>query len=415
MASDLLNEVITIDPDYAPAYAQLGIATLLLSDIAYGSLPKAEAGTKALDYLQSALQREPENPDALAGMGLYHSNHTLDYDAAIQFLEQAMAINPNLINARTWLSTAYDAKGNIRQSLKIQEETYALDPLHPATYNNLAQAYAVMGMPDKAMALLADLERYIPNDAGRFATVGKVEVMLGRWADSDRSLTGAIEREPLNFIDRFWLGGTLVGLGQYERLAEVGTDGFRALALSRLGRTEEALMLAAGEANRGGDIPRYFQVLVENQRYAELVSFLESRWPDLAAFEADWPSGDGFGANLLGNIAQSYAHLDNDEKFSATMSRFQASLDQQMENGADNWILTWSRANYALLAGDPEGAVALLGKAVEQGAIVDDGLSGSWSRFNSLRGDTAFEAVKGRMLQHLTEERASLGLEPVST
>ncbi|HLF29676.1 MAG TPA: hypothetical protein VI566_01460, partial [Xanthomonadales bacterium] len=249
---------------------------------------------------------------------------------------------------------------------------------------------------------------------GRFATVGKVEVMLGRWADSDRNLTGAIEREPLNFIDRFWLGGTLVGLGQYERLAEIGTNGFRAVALSRLGRTEEALMLAAGEANQGGDIPRYFQVLVENQRYDELISFLESRWPDLAAFEADWPSGDGFGAGLLGFIAQSYAHLDNDEKFNEVMSRFQTSLDQQVENGADNWVLTWSSAHFALLAGDPQGAIALLGKAAEQGAIIDSGLTGSWSVFNSLRGDPAFEAVKTRMLQHLNEERASLGLEPVS-
>jgi len=107
--------------------------------------------------------------------------------------------------------------------------------------------------------------------------------------------------------------------------------------------------------------------------------------------------------------------VDNEEKFTESMARFRSNLDKQIAQGADNWVLSWSRAHYALLAGDVEGASALLEKAVEQGAIVDDGLTGSWSVFNALRGDPAFEAVKTRMIEHLNAERAELGLQPVVT
>ena len=388
---------------------------MLLSEAAYGNLPNQEAGATALNFLQKALALDPKNADALAGMGLYHINIDTDYAAAIAVLEQSVAINPNLINASTWLSTSYGATGNPRQMLKVLEEAYASDPLHSATYNNLATSYVAMGMPEKALAVLADLDRYVPNDAGRFGTVGKVQVMLGRWAESDRQLTGAIERAPKNYVDRLWFSAVLLGLSEYEQLAEMGTDGFRSQALSRLGRTEEALMLAREVAAENSDMQRFFSVLVENGRYAELVEFVETRWPDLDAFQQEFPGGDGYGDFEWSFLALAYSRAGNEEKFKEVMSRYKAGLDRQIEMGADNWVLTWSRAHYALLAGDSEGAIALLDKAVQQGAIFDDALSGSWGLFSSLRGDPAFEAVRSRMLEHLNKERTELGLAPLSS
>jgi tetratricopeptide (TPR) repeat protein len=413
MASDLLNRAVAIDPGYAPAYAQLGIATLLLSEAAYGNLPNQESGKAALNFLQKSLELDPQNADALAGMGLYHINIDTDYVAATEALEQSVAINqPD--QRQPVVRSAYGATQNLRRSLQIQEESYAIDPLHPAVYNNLATSYAAAGMPEKALAVLADLDRYVPNDAGRFATVGKVQVMLGQWAESVRSLTGAIERTPENYVDRLWLSAVLLGLSEYERLAEMGTDGFRSQALSRLGRSEEALILAREVAAENSDMQRFFAVLVENGRYAELVEFVETRWPDLDAFQQEFPGSDGYGDAEWSYLALAYSRVNKEEKFEEVMSRYKAGLDRQIEMGADNWVLTWSRAHFALLSGDPEGATALLDKAVQQGAIFDDALSGPWGIFSSLRGDPAFEAVRGRMLEHLNRERAELGLDPLS-
>jgi TolB-like protein len=70
-AAELLDRAIALDPSYAPAYAQRGIATLLLSDSggAYGDMPHEKAQTQARLYLDEALEIDPELAEGWAGMG----------------------------------------------------------------------------------------------------------------------------------------------------------------------------------------------------------------------------------------------------------------------------------------------------------------------------------------------------------
>jgi TolB-like protein len=46
-AAEVLDRAIAIDPDYAPAYAQRGIATLLLADTSYGTIPEEQSQSQA--------------------------------------------------------------------------------------------------------------------------------------------------------------------------------------------------------------------------------------------------------------------------------------------------------------------------------------------------------------------------------
>jgi TolB-like protein/Flp pilus assembly protein TadD len=415
MASDLLNRAIAIDPGYAPAYAQLGIATYLLSDANYGELPAEEAGSKAKSYYDKALLLDPNQAEAMSGLGLYYYVSLLDYDSGIRWLEKALTINPNLVNASLWLSTALNDIGNIRGSLGILEASYQRDPLHPPTFNNLAVAYAIMGEPEKAREMLLDLERFLPGDVDLIGSLGKVENMAGNWAEGDRLLTHALELESLNFVDRIWLSNAALATQQYERLAEIGTDRYKAIALSRLGRIEEGLILGAEWVDKGNSPARFFQQLIHDGRFVELVSFLESRWPDLDALESSFPARNGFGAYLMGNIAHAYSRVGDSKKFDDAMARYQASLEWQIEQGASNGSLTRSRAHYAMLAGDHDGALALLGQVYEQGGLPIIPLTKETSVFAPLRGDPRFEAVLSQMRERLNQQRAILGLEPVST
>lgn len=290
MASDLLQQAVAIDPDYAPAVAQLGIATYLQSDKNYGDIAAAAAGKMAKEYFDRALQLDPNQAEAMAGLGLYYFNSQFDYDEGIAWLEKALAINPNLINASVWLSTALSERGELRHSLQILEAAFARDPLHPATYNNLAEGYAMAGKAQSALDTLHDLQRYLPGDAGLSAATGKVEVLAGNWSAADRLLTQAVEREPRNWIGRFWLGITAMQTQQYERIAEVGTDNFKALALDRLGRTEEALLLAGDWVSKGNDPDSYLAILVNNGRFEEIIPFTASRWKTLTSSNALFPN-----------------------------------------------------------------------------------------------------------------------------
>jgi len=414
MASDLLNQAIAIDPGYAPAFAQLGIASYLLSDANYGELPAAEADIKAKTYFDKALQLDPNQAEAMAGLGVYYSVSLLDFDSGIRWLEKALTINPNLTNASLWLSTALNQIGNMRGSLGIMEASYQRDPLHQPTFNNLAVAYAIMGNPEKARAMLLDLERFLPGDVSLIGSLGKVENMAGNWAEGDRLLTRALELEPLNFVDRIWLSNAALETQQYERLAEIGTDRLKAIALNQLGRVEEGLILGAEWVEKGNNPNRYFQMLVQNGRFRELVSFLESRWPDLDALEKHFPDRQGFGAFLLGSVAHAYSRLGEVEKFDDAMARYQASLEWQVSQGADNWAVTFSRAHFAMLSGDREAAVSLLEKAYGQGLVQTVPLTMEHSVFAPLRGEPRFETVLSKMHDRLNEQRSLLGLEPVS-
>jgi TolB-like protein/Tfp pilus assembly protein PilF len=415
MAVTLLDEAIGIDAAYAPAFAQLGIANQLLSDQNYGSLPQKEAGEIAKGYLDTALKLDPQNAEALAGLGLYHRNYSLDHEKALEVLRQAVAINPSLVNANTWLSNELGSAGEIRASLQLLEETFKRDPLHPPTFSNLQQAYVIVGRNDEAQQMLESLRAYLPGDGILYSDLGQVALMSGRLAEAEEQFEKAYETEPLNTVNRVWFGFTLWNTRQYERMVEIAPEALAVLALSRLGRSEEALIQGAKAIGKGINPAFYFQILVENERFAELIQTLESRWADLDDFADDWGGGNGYGFDTMGHIALSYRQLGNHEKFTDAMQRFRTALDMQLKEGANNWVLNWSQAHYAVLASDYESAIGFVEKSFEQGAYLDTENKTAWPVFKALNGNPRYEAAKATMNARLEEELALMKFEQTAT
>ena len=102
-AAELLDQAIAIDPAYAPAYAQRGIAEMLLADDSYGTIPRAEAYAQGKHYVDVALELNPQLAEAWAGLGLYLNSQPTEYEQAFAALEKALSINPNLIDASNWM------------------------------------------------------------------------------------------------------------------------------------------------------------------------------------------------------------------------------------------------------------------------------------------------------------------------
>jgi TolB-like protein/tetratricopeptide (TPR) repeat protein len=414
MAVKLLDEATGIDAAYAPAYAQSGIAYLLLSERNYGTLPHTSAGENAKRGLDIALQLDPQNAEALAGMGLYFTNYELDHQKAIAVLQQAVAINPNLVNANLWLAQESGNAGDIRGELLLLEQSFNRDPLHPPTSGNLQQTYVILGQNEKALEMLDGLQAYLPGDAILSENYAEVNLMTGHLADSRSQFQQAYDKEPLNAINRIWHGLALLQSRQYESMAKIAPDHLATLALSRHGRTEEALILGNQATASGQDPVFYFQALAENDRFDELIQVLESRWPSLDEFALDWPGRKGWGYYSMGFIAQAYRKLDNEEKFNDAMSRFKAGLDAQQAEGADNVFLTFSRAHYAVLADDYDAAIGFLEKAFQQGAYLDTENETAWPVFKPLNGDPRYEAAKAAMVERLNEELKKMDTEPLA-
>jgi len=415
MAVKLLQESIGIDAGYAPAYAQLGITSIFLSEQNYGSLPNIRAGKAARNYLDEALQLDPQNAEALAGMGLYFRGWEIDNEKSISLLRQALAINPNLVNAAAWLASGLENIGKLQASLQLREQTFQRDPLHRPTFGNLQDNYMQMGQTQKALDMLEELQVYLPGDEGLLSGFGVVYLTTGQLADAQDKLREAYENEPLNFNTRIWYGIALWGARQYEQMAEVTPDALATLALSRLGRPEEALILGQRAIGSGARPDFYFQALVESGQFKQLIEILESRWSSLDAFSTDWPGRDGYGNGFMSSIAYAYRETGYNEKFEQAMRLFKASLEVQLAAGSNNLYFNLSRAKYAALANDYDTAITLMEKAFEQGLYIDTVNTTALPVLKPINGDPRYEAAKARMLVRLNTELEKMGLEPIDT
>ena len=411
MAVKLLEEAITLDAAYAPAFAQLGIANMFLSDHNYGTVPHLQASEVAKGYLETALELAPQNAEALAGMGLYFMHGGLDHEEAIRLLRQALAINPNLVNASAWLANELNQIGKLHESLQIREQTFQRDPLHRATFGNLQQSYMKFGQGEKALEMLDGLQVYLPGDEDLMGDYGQAYLMLGRLADAAVNLRQAYDNEPKNSVNRIWYSFVLGGSLQYEQMAEVAPDNLASLALSRLGRPEEAQILGEKAIGSGANPGFYFEALVESGRYEQLVKTLESKWADLDAFTSDWSGRNGYGYRAMVSIAYAYRELDRQEKFEDAMRRLKEALDAGLAEGADNWPFNLSRAKYAMLANDYDVAIILLKKAFDQGLYLDTVTKTAYPILKPLDGDPRYEAAKARMLERWNMEMEKMGLK----
>jgi TolB-like protein len=414
-AASLLDEAIAIDPGYAPAYAQRGITALLLTDEQYGILPEEQSQTQAKLYLDQALRLDPQQPEALAGMGLYFSNIPGKTTESISALERALAVNPNLIDASNWLQASYADAGRWRESIQMLEEMAELDPLYRPGIANLNRLYVRQLELDKASAMIERIRPFMPNDPFLFRIEASVHYANGNLAKGLGLIEKAIEIQPDNGPNIAFRGFGLLSTAQYDRLGEGHVPWMRIFALRALGRTEEATILAWEHANSGEDVTSLIYLLVNSGQAEEAVRFFEERWDSLDAFIAEYPPlGTGNVGSLM-NLAYAYGSMGNVERFEQAMTRSREALDTMLELGFNNPFVIFDEAVYFFMAGDRDKALVLLSDAVDAGLLAGTRFSDSWTALKSMDGNPEYEAIQARMVEHLNAERAELGLEPVST
>jgi TolB-like protein/Flp pilus assembly protein TadD len=412
-AAELLQRAIAIDPGYAPAYAQSGIVSIMLRKEQYGTIPADEAFARARILFDKALSLDPESAEAWAGQGLYLTEAG-DLVQAAEALRRALAINPSLVNARNWLANTMLRAGDLNELKRLRKEVLVRDPLYLPVIENILDDYMLFGEIEQAQALMNRIRPFMPASRTIVSWEGVLHFVAGRVAESMPYFELAYEMEPENPNTKNQLSRALLYSMQYERLAAAGLDEFRVYALMRLNRLKEASILAWDLALNDNQVGVLFRLLMKQERHAELIEYLESRWPDLQAFVTEFPERDGWSEhNSLGLIAFSYQRLGNVEKFEEALFRFKAALDYQRQNGANNHHFAFAEAVYAVLAFDHESALDRLSRAFENGFTVDPQLSKTWPMFEPLDGDPRFEAIMNRMVEHLNSERAKLGLEPV--
>jgi len=134
-----LERSLRLDNNYAPAHAQLAIATALLSDVpdAYGTLTLEEVRRKAIPHLDRAEELEPNLAEVHAGRALLALD-TNDLVSAIELAQKALDLNPSYTDAMVWSYLAKYELGHYEEIEEAMKQMMLRDPMTIVGRSNYA-------------------------------------------------------------------------------------------------------------------------------------------------------------------------------------------------------------------------------------------------------------------------------------
>jgi TolB-like protein/Tfp pilus assembly protein PilF/predicted Ser/Thr protein kinase len=181
---DYLQQAIARDPAYALAYA--GLADTYIGLGFYGWLPPRDAMPQAKAAASKALEIDGNLAEAYASLGYVSLVYDWDREAAGNYLQRAIALNPSYPTAHQWYTVSFIVRGRFDEALVENKRALDIDPLSlmgnyqtavihfyakhydqaieqgtktvemdpgfPLTYNILGRAYAAKGMYREALA-----------------------------------------------------------------------------------------------------------------------------------------------------------------------------------------------------------------------------------------------------------------------
>jgi tetratricopeptide (TPR) repeat protein len=274
--------------------------------------------------------------------------------------------------------------------------------------------YVWLGQREKAKALIEKTRPFIPQDTNMLWLDAMMKASSGEIAEALPLAEETVRQQPEDRSYRIDMSFALLQTHQYQRTVDEGYWPMRVRALKHLGRTEEATQLAQHWAAQG-DVGTYFGLLNLTGHSESLVRYLEERWPDLGAFESDFPPSGIFGYPEMNNIALAYRRAGNQDKFNDAMIRVRAAHDSLAKQGLSTNEFFANEAAWYAMADDREQALKFLAAAVDGGRIFAARIIDDLPYLTDFEGDPEYEAIQARMIEHLNREREKLGLEPVKT
>ncbi|MGH8123297.1 MAG: tetratricopeptide repeat protein, partial [Rudaea sp.] len=173
----LLQQVLAIDPRYAPAWN--GLARNFINETGAGMLPNEEGYRRGREAADKALAIDPDYAPAHALLGFIATVQG-DLAGAARHLERALALDPADLNVLGDAATLLDDLGRQKESIALQEILAARDPVNVTTLFNLGIDYVQAGRPDDAIARLRTALSLAPGRGGVHYQIGVALLFKGQ-------------------------------------------------------------------------------------------------------------------------------------------------------------------------------------------------------------------------------------------
>jgi tetratricopeptide (TPR) repeat protein len=413
-AIPFLKKALAIDPNYAPAWAELGKATKISGDGETGE----DVKRKAAAYARHALALAPNLANAHAALGFVEG---AEPQAEIE-LRRAIALDPSDVEAWMWLGNYFLIDNRVAKALEAHSRAVELDPLWFNSMFNKMDDYArlrdmkglaaelrrAQGTGDEHLILLAREHAAILT--GHYGTAGRILAEFRR-KFPDEPHKGDVAK-------------LLLLLGYIDETAKVAewpaflTASIKGTPESpQLLRTEFKDPVEFWEADDGIDAPamRYARLLPKHGRLAEYVGYYKSAFRNVDDFyrSVDWPGNGTRFLRIASNAAVNLRAAGQPREADAIIEKAESIIEPQFRNGPvenENLILL---AQVRAAQGRDGEVLPLLNQAVARGwlpnrvyyaaDIADEPC------FARLVKRSDFQSLRRRIFARYDEERRALG------
>jgi TolB-like protein/DNA-binding winged helix-turn-helix (wHTH) protein/Flp pilus assembly protein TadD len=187
------NAAITLDPNYAEAYAGLADAYALSGHWKYGVLAPQDAFVKAKAAALKALALNGNLGEAHASLAYIFDLYGRDWEAAEAEYKLAIELNPAYPTLHLWYAWHLMMMGKASESILELRRADSLDPLSPVINANLAEAFCASHLYDKCMEQSRETLELSPNFALGHYVVGEALLQKHMYDDAIAEFQRAIE------------------------------------------------------------------------------------------------------------------------------------------------------------------------------------------------------------------------------
>jgi serine/threonine-protein kinase len=189
-AIEFFQRAIDRQPDYAPAYAAMAASYGCLWF--FGLLPAGHTMPHSKAASQKALDIDRTLADAHASSAMIAFFYDWEWERAERAYRESIALNPNDAEALSYYALFLAFEGRAGEAVARARRALELDPLSPLINMNVGWTYFSIGRADDALEQAGKMIEIEPEFYGAYWLKGAIRLAEGRYRDAVDDLRCAV-------------------------------------------------------------------------------------------------------------------------------------------------------------------------------------------------------------------------------